>query len=156
MRLKMAMSGDRVAALLFLAVVAVYGWGSTKLATALQGDIVGPAFFPRVLTVLGVVLGVLLFVRGASGRSGSQASAGDSDVVALVPAALLLGYALLFQPLGFLLATPLFLLAAFRYLGQPGWVSGACYSLAITAVLFGLFHFALDIRLPLGPLARLF
>ncbi len=156
MRLKLAMGGDRIAALLFLAVVAVYGWGGTKLTTTLQGDVVGPAFFPRVLTILGVVLGVLLFVRGTSTRGSEKASASDSVVVALIPAAMLLAYVLLFQPLGFLLATPLFLMAAFRYLGQPGWLSATGYSLAITAVLFGLFHFVLDIRLPPGPLVRLF
>lgn len=154
MSLKNTLSGNRIAALIFLAVVIVYGWGGTRLTTVLQGDVVGPAFFPRILTGLGLILALLLFVRGGPRGQSDVPSGKDSDVTALIPAVMLLGYALLFQPLGFVISTPLFLIAAFRYLGQPGWASAAGYSLAITAVLFGLFNFLLDIRLPLGPLAR--
>lgn len=161
MRLRRVLSGDRLAALIFLAVVVVYGGAGFTLTASLQGDIVGPAFFPRILTVLGLMLGVVLFVRGGRADAGKASAAGtdhdrDSDVTALVPAALLVGYALLFQPLGFLLATPLFLFATFRYFGQKGWLVTAACALAITTVTFGLFRYLLDLRLPLGPLAGLF
>lgn len=147
--------GDRVAALLFLCAVLVYGWGGTQLTASLQGDVIGPAFFPRILTGLGIVLAILLFLRGAAATGRGDGKAG-SDVTALVPAVMLLAYALVFEPLGFLLATPLFLVSAFRYLGHPGWSGAAGYSAAVTAVVFVLFRYLLDIHLPLGPLARFF
>ncbi len=165
MRMKFSLGGDRIAALLFLAVVLVYGWGGTQLTASLQGDVIGPAFFPRLLTVLGILLGILLFVQGVpavkkdkAGNEGNEVEEGGkgSDITALVPAAMLLAYALVFESLGFLISTSLFLVITFRYLGHPSWAGIVGYSAAVTAVVFGLFHYLLDIRLPLGPLAPFF
>jgi putative tricarboxylic transport membrane protein len=156
MRMKVTIGGDRIAALLFLGVVLVYGWGGTQLTASLQGDVIGPAFFPKLLTVLGILLGVLLFMQGAPLKKDKTGDGEGADITALVPAAMLLGYALVFESLGFLLATPLFLAITFRYLGQPGWAGIFGYSAAVTAVVFSLFHYLLDIRLPLGLLARFF
>lgn len=156
MRMKFSLGGDRIAALLFLGVVLVYGWGGTQLTASLQGDVIGPAFFPRLLTVLGILLGILLFAQGAPTAQKTKAGKEGSDITALVPAAMLLAYALVFELLGFPLATPLFLVIAFRYLGHPSWAGIAGYSVTVTAVVFVLFQFLLDIRLPLGPLARFF
>lgn len=156
MRMKLSLGSDRIAALLFLGVVLVYGWGGTQLTASLQGDVIGPAFFPRLLTVLGILLGILLFVQGAPAAKKDKAGDESSDITALVPAAMLLAYGLVFEPLGFLLATPLFLVITFRYLGHPSWAGIFGYSAAVTAVVFGLFQYLLDIRLPLGPLARFF
>lgn len=156
MRLKLPLGGDRIAALLFLGVVLVYGWGGTQLTASLQGDVIGPAFFPRLLTVLGILLGILLFVQGVPVAAKDNAGEEGSDITALVPAAMLLAYALVFESLGFLLATPLFLVITFRYLGHSSWAGIFGYSAAVTAVVFVLFQYLLDIRLPLGPLVRFF
>lgn len=152
--MKIRIGGDRLAALMFLMVVLAYGWACNQLTASLQGDLIGPAFFPRVLTVLGVVLAILLVIRPSETSKEKSVDRG-SDITALVPAAMLLGYALAFDFLGFLLATPLFLMAAFRYLGQKGWGSIVGYSLAVTAVLFVLFQYFLDLRLPLGLISKL-
>jgi len=156
MRMKFSLGGDRIAALLFLGVVLVYGWGGTQLTASLQGDVIGPAFFPRLLTVLGILLGILLLLQGGSDGKKDKAGDGGSDITALVPAAMLLAYALVFEGLGFLIATPLFLVITFRYFGHPNWTGILGYSATVTGVVFGLFHYLLDIRLPLGPLARFF
>lgn len=156
MRMKFSIGSDRIAAMLFLGLVLVYGWGGTQLTASLQGDVIGPAFFPRLLTVLGILLGILLFVQGVPDAKKEKLAEEGSDITALVPAAMLLAYALVFEPLGFLLATPLFLVITFRYLGHPSWAGIFGYSAAVTAVVFVLFKYLLDIRLPLGPLARFF
>lgn len=150
-RMKTALSPDRIAALLCLAVVLLYGWGGSQLTAALQGDVIGPAFFPRILTVLGLVLGVLLFVQGRP-REAKDEPASGSDMTALVPAAMLLGYALVLEGLGFPVATVLFLISAFRYLGHPSWIGATGYSVVITAAVFALFQYVLDVKLPLGML----
>ncbi len=156
MRMKFPLGGDRIAALLFLGVVLVYGWGGTQLTASLQGDLIGPAFFPRLLTALGILLGILLFLQGGPATQKDTTGEEGSDMTALVPAAMLLAYGLVFEMLGFLLATPLFLVIAFRYLGHPSWAGIFGYSAVVTAVVFVLFQYLLDIRLPLGPLARFF
>lgn len=156
MRMKFPLGGDRIAALLFLGVVLIYGWGGTQLTASLQGDLIGPAFFPRLLTALGILLGILLFLQGGPATKKDTTGEEGSDMTALVPAAMLLAYGLVFEALGFLLATPLFLMIAFRYLGHPSWAGIFGYSAVVTAVVFVLFQYLLDIRLPLGPLARFF
>lgn len=155
-RRMITLSADRVAAVLFLAVVLLYGWGGSQLEAALQGDVIGPAFFPTILTVLGLVLGVLLFVQGRSREPKEASDGGASDITALAPAGLLLAYVLVLESLGFPIATAAFLIVAFRYLGHPSWIGATGYAIAITAAVFALFQYVLDLKLPLGMLSNLF
>jgi len=147
---------DRIAALVFLVVVVLYGLGSERLSTALQVDVVGPAFFPRILTWLGVTLAVALFFSGSSTNQAEEETEGESsDWTSMAPVAFLLGYVLLLEPLGFPLATAAFLTLVFKYFGYPQWNKALVLAVAITAAIFFLFHFTLEIRLPLGLLGRL-
>jgi putative tricarboxylic transport membrane protein len=140
------LTADRVAALLFLAVVALYGWGSTALSAALQVDVVGPGFFPKILAVFGLVMGLLLLFQREARRKAECGSADSgSAFTSLLPALLLLGYVLALEPVGFPLATLVFLTVTFRYLGHPGWLSASLLSAVVTAVIFGLFFVGLDL-----------
>jgi putative tricarboxylic transport membrane protein len=149
------LTADRIAALVFLAVVALYGWGSTQFVAALQEDVVGPAFFPRILTVAGIALGILLLITPAPSAEGERET-GAGHLTALAPVLLLLAYALTLEPLGFPIATAAFLAATFRYLGHPSWRGALAIAVGITATAFVLFHVVLEVRLPLGLVARLF
>jgi len=152
------LNADSTAALVFLAVVALYGWEGARFSAALQVDVVGPAFFPKILTVTGLILGVLLlFGRAPDAERNQEAAArAGTHLIALAPALLLLAYVLLLVPLGFPLATTAFLAVTFRYLGHPGWKGALLFAVVITAAAFSLFHMVLEVRLPLGVLARLF
>lgn len=154
-RMKAVLTADRVAALMFIALALLYGWDAARLTPSLQGDVIGPTFFPRILTVLGIVLGVLLFLQGAPSKAKNAPEGSGSDLIALVPAAMLLVYVLTLEWLGFPLATALFLVVTFRYLGHPGWLGAAGYSVVITAAVFVLFYFALGLKLPLGLFSKL-
>lgn len=146
-------NADRIAALCFLVLAAVYGWQSTKFSAALEVDVVGPGFFPKILTVVGLVLGfLLLFGRSDENAGGSAA---PSQLAAMTPAALLLGYVLVLEPVGFPIATLAFLAATFRYLGYPSWKGALLLAATIAAAIFSLFYIVLDLRLPLGVLAKL-
>jgi putative tricarboxylic transport membrane protein len=152
-RLVAWMTADRVAALLFLGAVGVYGWTASTLSGALQVDVVGPGFFPKILTVSGVVLGLSLLFQPGREREGTD---GGSGFAALLPALLLLfGYVLVLEPAGFPLATVVFLGVTFKYLGHPTWLGAWLLSLAATAAMFLLFYVALDLKLPLGLFAKL-
>lgn len=173
--LRQRLGADRVIALLCLGVVLLYGWGGARLSTALQGDVIGPALFPAVLAAFGVLLCIVLFINGgpaskadasgddaagtdATGAGATVAAATDSkpapdpDLPALVPAALLLAYVLIFEWLGFMLSTVVFLTVTFRYLGHPRWRSALAYAVVSTGVIFLVFHMGLGIKLPLGTL----
>lgn len=148
-------SGDRVAALLFLALVALYGWEGSKFTAALQVDVVGPTLFPRILAVAGLLLGVILLVKAPRRQADEKAIGAREHFAVLVPILLLLGYALALEPAGFPLATAVFMAVSFKYFGQPSWKGAILYSVAITLIIFVLFFYGLDLKLPLGPLKGL-
>lgn len=150
------LSADRIAALLFLAAVAIYGWQGAQFTAVLQVDVIGPSFFPKILTAAGVLLGVLLLVSGTEQKATTSGDApARGEFVALAPAALLLAYILALEPAGFPIATVVFLAAAFKYLGHPSWAGAVVYSVVATAVTFLVFYVGLGLRLPLGPLGFL-
>lgn len=149
------LSADRIAALLFLAAVAVYGWQGAQFTAVLQVDVIGPSFFPKILTVTGLLLGALLLVSRTQQKATADEAPAHGDFAALAPAALLLAYILALEPAGFPIATVVFLAAAFKYLGHPSWAGAIVYSLVATAVTFLVFHVGLGLRLPLGLLGFL-
>jgi putative tricarboxylic transport membrane protein len=65
-------------------------------------------------------------------------------------------YALLLQPLGYLIATPIFILAALRVLDQRNWGRNVIIALCFTIIAYLVFAMALGVRMPLGPLTELF
>jgi putative tricarboxylic transport membrane protein len=148
-------SGDRIVALLFLGLVALYGWQGSKFTAALQVDVVGPALFPGILTVVGLLLGLTLLIRAPRREAEEGTMGARHHLVVLIPVLLLMGYVLALEPAGFPLATAVFLAVSFKYFGQPSWKGAILYSLTITAVVFLLFYYGLDLKLPLGPLKGL-
>jgi putative tricarboxylic transport membrane protein len=152
--LKARLNGDRIAALLLCALSLLYGWKGMEYTAALQVDVVGPAFYPTILSVLGVGLSIVLFVGSREQREAAERRAGwAEDLVALTPLALLGAYVLVLEPLGFPIATAIFLTLAFRYLRHPSWRGAILLAVVISAVSFALFRYALDVRLPAGLLA---
>jgi putative tricarboxylic transport membrane protein len=149
------LSGERITALLFLGLVAIYGWEGSKFTAALQVDVVGPSLFPRILTVAGLLLGLILLIKAPRRDAEEGATGVREHLVVLMPVLLLLGYSLALEPVGFPLATAVFLAVSFKYFGQPSWKGAVLYSLAITVSVFALFYYGLDLKLPLGPLKGL-
>jgi len=152
-RIAAALSADRIAALLFLAVFAAYGIGGSGIRAALDSDIVGPGFFPGIIAVLGAILALALLFQP---REGEPRPLMNFDPMALAPVALLLFYVLVLEYIGFALATVVFLVAAFKYLGCPGWGRSVLYSIVATAAIIALFRYGLELGLPRGELIRLF
>ena len=70
----------------------------------------------------------------------------------IVVAALLVGYLVAFEPLGFLVATTLFLLVGGSYLEPRRIVRNVIYALALSVAIFLLFEVLLGIVLPPGIL----
>lgn len=156
-RLAASLNADRVAALLFLALFALYGIAGYGIPPALEADVVGPGFFPTIIAVAGVALALIMLFRPHPG--GDEARQGrmfDLDLTACVPAVLLLAYVLSLETIGFVTATVLFLAVTFRYLGRLSWARSGFYSVVVTVAVVALFRYGLDLKLPSGNLVRLF
>jgi putative tricarboxylic transport membrane protein len=65
-------------------------------------------------------------------------------------------YAALFNPLGYLLATPLFILGALFVLDQRRWGANLIIAVVFTLVNYVVFARILGVRMSHGPLTDLF
>jgi len=66
--------------------------------------------------------------------------------------AICLGYVALWEPLGYLFSTPVFLVAALGAMGERRWLRLTVIAIAFTAVSYFVFAQFLNVRLPVGPL----
>ncbi len=133
---KRAMALDRWIALLLLAVCILYGYAAfftmdQLLPPFMQRNPIWPSTFPKVLSVLGIAT-ALIIVLGLE-KSDKPREENPSVIVyrrlreykvgeALTLIGLMVAYALLLRPAGFLLSTVGFLIAGSFVLGERRWV----------------------------------
>jgi putative tricarboxylic transport membrane protein len=145
------------------AILAVGGLAVTAWAWQLPGgtaqDPIGPRGFPALLGLGLAACGLaLLAVRARPGESPSAAapSGGTGAAARLIGAVVLVGlYVRLLEPLGYPVATPLFLAAALGLQGGVPLRALLGSSLGLPAALYLFFAGIMKIPLPLGLLERL-
>jgi putative tricarboxylic transport membrane protein len=159
---------DLALALAFAALGLLIVWQATGIKLGVMRDPVGPraAFFVcgggMAVGGLWIALRHVLALRSGAGTVAPNEGTEDTEghPASLGRAAALIGlclaYALLFQPLGYLLATPPFIVAALAVLGQRNWLVNVIVALAFTLVAYAVFKLGLGVRLPHGPLTGLF
>jgi putative tricarboxylic transport membrane protein len=132
---------------------------------ALIADTIGPRAFPFGIGILLVVGGGAVAIqrlRAMNAAGGYQVEAeGNADepehpssglrAGALIASTF--GYAALLQPLGYLIATPIFLAMALAIMKERNWVSVLSSALIYTLGTYLLFEVLLNARLPTGLLA---
>ncbi len=128
------MALDRWIALVLLLVFAVYGYTAfftmdAGLPPFMQRNPVWPSTFPKVLSVIGIL--VALFVLAGLEKTVGGDRAPEIDYrrltdyklgQALTLLSLMVAYALLLRPLGFILSSSLFLILSATVLGERKWV----------------------------------
>ena len=117
-------------------------------------DPAGPRFFPFLVCTAWVVLSLAYLVeswrRPATGDVPAEARRSWFEPVGV--GVLLILYAFLVVPLGFLIATVLLFFGAARVLGSRNTVRDVVVSLALVIVVYVVFTRFLDISLPEGVL----
>ena len=121
------------------------------------GIAASPLFFPRLMAALLGVLGVFLFLRGHKRERNLRDGEGfviDLGELGRVggAAAILIGYALLLETIGYLLLTPIALVAMCVFLGYRRWSVLMLTSAGFTALVYFGFRYGMKILLPEGPL----
>ncbi|WP_340109756.1 tripartite tricarboxylate transporter TctB family protein [Pikeienuella sp. HZG-20] len=136
---------DRVAGLILFVISGVYVWLAGGY-TAGFGDPLGPAAFPRIIGVPAMALSALLVIWPGPEPEWARGGRLLRQGAAL---AVLLGYALLLEPLGFVLSTLLAIAALALLMRAPpraALLSGA----AVAPALWLLFDRVLGLPLPLA------
>jgi len=131
------MALDRWIALIFVAFCCIYGYAAfftmdQLLPPFMQRNPVWPSTFPKVLAVLGIIVGLVVLFGLEKPSGESEPSAVDINYrrlhdYKLGQAVLMLGlmvvYALALRPAGFLLATTAFLAGGAVILGERRWIT---------------------------------
>ena len=130
-------------------LAAVYVIAARDFETGFIADPIGPRAFPVGIGFLAGVVGLALFFtkKGAA----SESMDAPAKLRASLLTATLFSYALLLEPLGFILTT-LVAMTAMVALFRGRILNGLVFGLLIGAGVFFLFGYGLSLPLPLGRL----
>ncbi len=141
--------GDRVLGLGLLVLAVAYGWAAQQWPEPFGGaESVGPETFPTILSVVLVAGSLYLMIRP---DPDAQWPIGKSALELVVSVLVLVVYAFLLEPLGFIVSTTL-------AVGALSWRMGAAPKRAFVTglisavVVFVLFNYGLSLSLPAGLL----
>ncbi|MGF2686027.1 tripartite tricarboxylate transporter TctB family protein [Marinobacter sp. DUT-3] len=141
--------GDRLLGLGLMVLAVVYGWLAQQWPEPFGGaETVGPETFPTILAVVLVAGGIYLMIRP---DPDAQWPLGKSALELVVSLLVLVVYAMLLEPLGFVISTTL-------AVGTLSWRMGAnprsafVTGLISAVVVFVLFNYGLSLNLPAGLL----
>lgn len=157
------MLADRVIFVCIIVLAGVYFWGTAKIPSLDIGDPLGPKAFPRLLGVgLLITAGLLLAemlrdrsrARGQASAREAEAATGDGSrshlwVIAGVTA-WTAGYFAVFERLGYIVATTVFLLALMAWFNRGRWVANVLTSVLFTVGSWILFVKILGVNLAQG------
>mgnify|MGYP003394931894 CR=1 FL=1 len=140
---------DRVIFVCILVLAGVYFYSTEQLPTLQIGDPLGPKAFPRLLGVVRIISAILLFfeMRGASKkRASAPAKAAESapaerstyHVVAGVTVWTFL-YFLVFERLGYVIATTIYLIALMAFFHRGKWITNVVTSVLFCGISYWLF-----------------
>ncbi|GGF29846.1 hypothetical protein GCM10010954_31210 [Halobacillus andaensis] len=110
---------------------------------------------PKVLGYILLALAIALFFDKSSETKEEKAKRVVPKKEILVMAAvggMVFLYIFLFEILGFLITTFLFILACSTFLGYRKWVTSLIVSIVFPGILYYVFNYLLQIRLPQGIL----
>ena len=142
------MNSDRVFAIAWLLLSAAAAWVATGFTAEFSYEPVGPRAFPLLLCVLMALCSIWLLVF--PGPKVAWPERGGAFRLAVMVAALM-AYALVFQWLGFAIATALLTIVLGRLFGG-GWMACVATGALMGISLFFLFDRWLEVTLPIGTL----
>lgn len=142
---------DRVLGAVCVVASAAMAWAARDYAAAISYEPVGPRAFPLLLAAGLGLSGLWLVLRPGIGEAALRGVPWGPTALC---AAAVLAYALLFQWLGFPLATALMAVPVGMAFGGS-WKQALAGGAALGVALYLLFDKLLDVVLPAGPLAVL-
>ena len=153
---------ERYIALMIMVLFLIYGYTAwfvmdDLLPPILRFNPIWPSSFPKIISVIGVAISLMVIITA----KGDKAADAELDInqwrtFNVKGVSLLLGlmvlYAIGLRPLGFLIATPLFLFMASFILGERQYVKMAMVSLIAATAIWSLVDSVLGIYLHPLPL----
>lgn len=145
--------------LLSIGVGAVTLWAVGDLAGIKTMDPAGPAALPKIVAWIMIGIGVLHIGGSLAAMKKPEGGGGGKKknnlpVVLICIAGFI--YYLLLEKAGYLIMTPLLILAVMASVGERNVKKMLATAVGAAVLLFCVFHFGLGVNMPLGVLAPLF
>jgi len=150
-----SLAGPRIVALVLIALGILALIGAAGLEAGGYAPI-GPAFFPTIVGLGLLGLGVVFLVRTTVrpdetlGRQAAEEEAATHWPTTTVALVVLVVYAFVLQALGYVVATVVFFVVMARVLGSRRIIRDAAIAIALSLILYLSFTQVLGIRLPTG------
>lgn len=149
---------DRIILACTLVLAGVYFWATTKIPSLELGDPLGPKAFPRMLIAGLLIAAVMLLLEILRDRARKIENGSTSAKWRLephhwiVPAiAVWTGlYVAVFEALGYMLATVIYLLALTAFFNRNRWLMNVLTSVLFTAISYFAFTKLLGVNLARG------
>ena len=141
---------DRYASIVFIALGVALFFYSRTLTSSSAGTTIGPQELPLFLAVALIITAVINLVAALRGKSPEKKEEGLEYRKFLIILGLLLAYALLLEPLGYVISTFLFLMAGFQIMERGGYVKSALIAGAFSGGIYLLY-----VKVALGVLPGL-
>ena len=152
------MMTDRVIFVCTIIIAAVYFYATTLIPSLEIGDPLGPKAFPRLLGGFLLIAAGLLFLEMWKDRKSKAQVAGNSEFAAWRHAWVVIGvtvwtgaYYLVFDKLGYVVASFAYLLALMAWFNRGKWVANVLTSVLFAGLSYWMFV-KLDVNLPKGIL----
>jgi len=150
---------DRVIFVCIIVLAAVYFWATAQIPSLEIGDPLGPKAFPRLLGIVLVITGGMLLMEmwRARGTKDDGAAGGppvDRRVVMVIGAVVAWTalYLSVFELLGYVIATSIYLLALMAYFHPGRWVTNILSSVLFCVGSYVMFNYVLGVNLTKGIL----
>ena len=143
---------DRLMVTLFCLLLVFYGLETLNIHQTVGEGQVGPTSYPRVITVFGLILAAIFFDKKGFEKVELHNLGGriTSEVVDLAPLWMAVVYVALFEELGYITGTFLYITVTMKFLRERTWLGAAAYGAGITVLMFALFYYGLLGELPRG------
>jgi putative tricarboxylic transport membrane protein len=156
------MLADRVILACTVIVAVVYLYSTTLIPTLAIGDPLGPKAFPRLLGIALLIAAAFFALelwrarRSQEERAEAPPSAEpmfEGRVIAVLAVVVVWTglYYVVFEPLGYVLATGIYLLPLMAWFNRGRWIANVVSTVVFVLLTYYMFV-ALEVRLPAGVL----
>jgi len=149
---------DRVIFVCTIIIAAVYLYATTKIPSLEIGDPLGPKAFPRLLGIALLLAAGMLGLEMWRARKNDPAKSAEKNPFDLGVLKVLgcvavwtACYYMVFDKLGFIIATSIFLFPLMAWFHRGKWVTNVLSAVVFSCVIYWLFV-SLDVNLPKGIL----
>lgn len=143
---------DRYASVVLFIFAAAFIWEGTKISDSAYGSNVGPDIFPIGLGIILLLLCARLFYESLRTKNEVTRKTTLDYKGFLIIFGSAVVYALLLEPLGYILTTFLFLIISFQVMKRGNWIKGLLIAGVFSFGVYYLFVNVLEGSLPGLPI----